>query len=259
MASVRIVIVDDHPIFRDGLRRLLAAEAGFEVIGEAGDAASALQMVRDLAPEVLLLDLALPDSTGLEVLRRLQEWGSPTRTVMLTASIERDQVLQALLFGARGLVLKESATALLFRCIRAVLAGEYWLGHDRTHDLVQALRDYGQPLKPSPADTLTPRELRIIAAVVDGATNRDIAEQLAISEQTVKNHMSTIFDKVGVSNRLELALYAIHHKLLERGLERGGERRGRVPAAPLAAAQNPSVAVPPPRAREGRGGSSTGD
>jgi DNA-binding NarL/FixJ family response regulator len=128
-------------------------------------------------------------------------------------------MVEALQLGARGLVLKHSATALLHKCIRAVVAGEYWFGHDRLPDLIDALRQLRDvPVQP-PAQRLTRREIQVVAAVVSGATNRDISTELGLSEQTVKNHLSNIFDKVGVSNRLELALYAIHHKLLPDGLQ----------------------------------------
>ena len=214
MPAIRILIADDHAILRDGLRRLLEAEAGFEVVGEAASGQAAVHMVAELNPDVLLLDLAMPDGSGLEVLRTLHQIRARVRTILLTAGIERDEIVEALQLGARGLVLKHSATPLLHKCIRAVMAGEYWLGHDRIPDLIQAIRSLGPSAPVSPARTLTERELKVIAAVVEGATNREIAEKLGMSEQTVKNHLSHIYDKVGVSNRLELALFAIHHKLL---------------------------------------------
>lgn len=212
MQNIRIAIVDDHPIFRDGLRRLLEAEPGFEVVCEAGSVHDAAQRLADLSPDVLLLDLALPDGTGLDVLRALGQ--STIRSILLTAAAEKREMIEALQLGARGLVLKESATALLHKCIRTVVAGEYWFGRDRMPDLVEALRQLREAKPASPAQTLTRREVHVIAAVVSGATNRDISEELGLSEQTVKNHLSHIFDKLGVSNRLELALYAIHHRLL---------------------------------------------
>jgi two-component system, NarL family, nitrate/nitrite response regulator NarL len=216
MRPIRIVTIDDHPIFRDGLRRLLETEPGLEVVAEGGSGADALRLVEALAPDILLLDLALPDMSGLDVLRRLNANISRVRVVLLTASADKQQVTDALLLGARGLVMKESATPLLYKCIRSVMAGEYWLGRARLPDVVDALRELGNPRVPTPAETLTRRELLVIAAIVDGGTNRQVAEQLGVSQQTVKNHLSIIYDKLGVSNRLELALYAIHHKLLER-------------------------------------------
>lgn len=216
MPPVRIVTIDDHPIFRDGLRRLLEAETGLEVVAEGGSGADALRLVDAMKPDVLLLDLALPDMTGLDVLRKLNAQASKVRVVLLTASADKQQATDALMLGARGLVTKESATPLLYKCIRAVMAGEYWLGQGRLPDVIDALRELGTRRQPTPAETLTGRELRIIAAIVEGGTNRQVAEQLGLSEQTVKNHLSIVYDKLGVSNRLELALYAIHHKLTER-------------------------------------------
>jgi DNA-binding NarL/FixJ family response regulator len=216
MPRVRIVAIDDHPIFRDGLRRLLEAEPGFEVVAEGGSGADALRLVKAFAPDILLLDLALPDKPGLEVLRSIEGGLRGTRVVVLTASADKRQVTDAFLLGARGLVLKESATATLYECIRSVMAGAYWLDQDRLPDVIDALRRLGNRRNPTPAETLTRRELLIIAAIVEGSTNRQVAAQLGLSDQTVKNHLSVIYDKLGVSNRLELALYAIHHKLLDR-------------------------------------------
>lgn len=213
MQNIRIVTADDHPIFRDGLRRLLEAEEGFEVVGEAGSGREAVDRVAALVPDVLLLDLAMPDGSGLDVLRAIDR-SLGVRPILLTAAADKRDMLEALQLGARGLVLKHSATPLLHKCIRTVVAGEYWFGRDRMPDLVEALRQLREVPQLSPVQTLTRREIHVITAVAGGATNRDISEELGLSEQTVKNHLSHIFDKVGVSNRLELALYAIHHKLL---------------------------------------------
>ncbi len=217
---IRIVTADDHPIFRDGLRRLLESEPGFEVVGEAGTGMEALRLTTHLKPDVLLVDLALGDMSGLDVIRGLSESGSDAKSILLTASADRAQMVEALTLGARGIVLKESATELLYKSIRCVQNGEYWLGRDRFSDVLAALRRSAAPGEALPASTLTRRELQVVAAIVAGASNRDISAQLGMSEQTVKNHLSSIFDKVGVSNRLELALYAIHHKLAS-----GADRR----------------------------------
>ena len=213
---IRIVIADDHPLVRDGLRKLFEHQPGFAVVGEAADGGDAVRQARALDPDVLLLDLAMPGLNGLEVLRELGAQADRVRTVLLTASIEREEVVEALRLGARGVVLKESATHVLYNCIRAVMSGQAWVGRDSIDDLLrtlrQAERDASQEARP--AARLTKRELEVIAAVVDGGGNKDIGKAFGLSEQTVKNHLSHIYDKLGVSNRLELALYAVHHRLL---------------------------------------------
>ena len=174
------------------------------------------QLVRELLPDVLIFEWNLPDGSGLTLLRDLERDGARARTVLLTTGIGREDMALALMAGLSGLVLKQSATALLFKCLRSVIAGEYWLGHDRLPDLVESMRQFAGMRTSPPRETLTPREIHVIAGVVAGSTNRDISSQLGMSEQTVENHLSHIFDKVGVSNRLELALFAIHHRLVER-------------------------------------------
>ena len=219
---IRILIADDHPILREGLRRLLEAEPGFSVVGEAADGELAVELAAKVDADVLLLDLAMPRLSGLEVLGQLARSGRPLLTVILTAGIERAEIVRALQLGARGVVVKESATELLNACIRTVVAGKYWVGHDGIGDLVQALRQLSGSVEtsPPPMTLLTPRELEIISAVVEGASNKEIGEHLGLSTQTVKNHMSSIFDKVGVSSRLELALLAVHHHLVDRAPRR---------------------------------------
>ncbi|MFL6308242.1 MAG: response regulator [Candidatus Sulfotelmatobacter sp.] len=215
---VRLVIADDHPIFRDGLRRLLEAEADFKVLGEASDGAEAVKLVRHLKPDILLLDLAMPKHPGLEALRDLSAPGNVTqvRVILLTAAAEKAQIVEALQLGARGIVLKDSATQLLLKAIQTVMAGEYWVGRESVSNLVQYLRTLMQSSHDEARQRkfgLTPRELEIVSAVVAGFSNKEIAEYFKISEDTVKHHLSNIFDKLGVSTRLELALFAVNQSL----------------------------------------------
>lgn len=215
--SIRLLIADGHPIFRDGLRVLLEAEPDLCVVGGATDGAEAVRLARRLKPDILLLDLALPRQSGLDALRELSALRIPVRAILLTAAIDKSQIIEALQLGAQGVILKEATTELLLKGIRTVMAGQYWVGRERVSDLVQALRD----LRSAAAEearrnnySLTPRELEIVSAIVAGSTNKDIARKFSISEETVKHHLTSIFDKVGASNRLELAHFAIEHRLV---------------------------------------------
>lgn len=212
----RVLIADDHAMFRDGLRRLLESEPGFEVVGEAENAGTAIQLAEKLQPDILLLDLAMPNTSGLEALDSLRRLAPSSRVVLLTAAITRRQVVQAMQLGVRGIVLKESTSKNLFQGIRLVMEGQYWVAHECVTDLVEALREattHGNA-NTRPRDFgLTRRELEIVSLVVAGYSNPDIAQKCSISEQTVKHHMSNIFDKVGVYNRVELALFAVSHQI----------------------------------------------
>ena len=215
--QINLVIADDHPIFRDGLRRLLEAESDLKVMGEASDGAEAVKLARQIKPDILLLDLAMPKHPGLEALRDLSTGAaSPVRVILLTAAAEKSQIVEALQLGARGVVLKDSATQLLLKAIHTVMSGEYWVGRESVSNLVQYLRTLMQSSSDEARQKkfgLTPRELEIVSAVVAGYSNKEIAEYFKISEDTVKHHLSNIFDKLGVSTRLELALFAVNQSL----------------------------------------------
>lgn len=212
--QIRILIAGEHSIFREGLCKLLETDEGFSVIGETLCDNDMLEVVSDARPDVLLLDISIPFLPSLEILRRLSKFMPSLHTIVLTGPISKSQMLQALLSGARGIVSKQAASRLLFKSIRTVMAGEFWISRSIVADLLQILRANPRFTADSESSALTRRELDIIAAVVEGQVNRDIAQTFQISEYTVKHHLTRIFEKLGVSNRVELAMYAVNHDLV---------------------------------------------
>ena len=214
---IRIVIADDHPIFRDGLRKLLVLEDDFRVVAEARDGKEVLEVLDEFHPDILLLDLKMPGLDGLTALQKLQNARTKTKVIVLTASEDKNQFVQAMKFGTCGIVLKQTATDLLIKSIRKVHAGEIWLD---SHTTAAVMRQFSSPMDSAPLGTrdrerspLSQREREIVVLVAQGFKNKEMAEKMFISEQTVKNHLHNIFDKLGVSDRLELALYAIHKNI----------------------------------------------
>jgi len=214
-APVRIVIAGEHPIFRHGLRRLLEAEPGFLIVSETADGSAAVVLARDLTPDVLLLGSATSGPTIVETLRALSALPVCPRTIILSDRVDAPEVLSALQLGVKGVVLKDSAPEVLFHSIQSVMAGRYWLGHEATSGDAPSLRKLETSRRRSKAFGLTRREIEIIRAVVAGYTNREIAARSSISENTVKSHLTHIFNKSGASSRVELALFAAHHRLLD--------------------------------------------
>jgi DNA-binding NarL/FixJ family response regulator len=222
-SKIRIVVADDHPIFRDGLCKLLALEEDFDVVAQASDGRQVLDVLQQYVPDILLLDLKMPGLDGLATLQRLQAVKNKTRVIVLTASDDKNEFVQAMKLGTSGIVLKQTATELLIKSIRKVHAGEIWLDSHTTAAVIRQFvaADENQPAAAAqqPANRererspLSQREREIVALVAQGFKNKEMAEKMFISEQTVKNHLHNIFDKLGVSDRLELALYAIHNNL----------------------------------------------
>jgi two-component system, NarL family, nitrate/nitrite response regulator NarL len=212
---IRLLIADDERLFREALRLLLETEPSFEVVGYAANGNDTIRLAKEVKPDVLLLDLVMPHMGGFDTLRALAASRVSIRTILVTAAIERSDVLMALQLGARGVVLKDVSPELLFKSIRVVMSGEYWVDGSAVSDLISALRQAtSAKVAEEPKFALTPRELEITVAVAAGYSNREIARQLHISRETVKHHLTKIYDKVGASTRVELAVFAHHHKLL---------------------------------------------
>ena len=203
-------------MFRESLRALLHNRSGFRVVGEAADTSTAIAMARRLKPDVLVLDVTMADMGGMEVIRELGKSDPELRVVVLSASLSKVHTVRAIELGARGVVLKNSSSDQLLGAIKKVAQGEYSIANESLASLIQAVTEnltgrrnfhnkYG----------LTRRESEVVSTVLDGYSNPEIAEKFGLSEQTVKHHLSRVFDKLGVYSRLELALFAVNHRILD--------------------------------------------
>jgi DNA-binding NarL/FixJ family response regulator len=209
---VTVFLADSQVLFRQALGRLLMTQPGIRVVGESGDGEDVIRRVQRLRPAVLLLAYDLPGLDGLETLTQLIKLEQPPHVIMIASRANDGDTMEALQRGARGVVAKDSPSELLFKSVRMVAAGQYWTGRDSIAGLIRRIRNRGED-QPPDAFGLTRRELELIEAVAAGCANNDIAEQLKISPKTVKHHLTRIFAKLRVSNRLELALFAMQHRL----------------------------------------------
>jgi two-component system nitrate/nitrite response regulator NarL len=214
VTRVRIVIAGEHAIFRNGLRHLLEAEQ-FVIVGETGDCADAAALVADADPDILLLGFARSATGAIEALRQITASSPAVRAIILTDRVDAPEVMCGLQIGARGVVPKDSEPDVLFKCITSVMAGHFWVGPEQYAQAVSGLRKVEADRRRSKAFGLTKREIEILRAVVAGYTNKEIAERSSISENTVKSHLTHIFNKSGASSRVELAIFAANHRLLD--------------------------------------------
>jgi DNA-binding NarL/FixJ family response regulator len=212
-SAIRVALLDDHTLFRDGLRRLLDTEPDIDLVAEAKNGAEIFPLIEREQPDLLLLDLNLQNESGLDLLPRLIEQHPDLKVLVLTASIDQEDRINSIKLGARGVVLKYAASENLIKSIRKVAEGEMWVDHETTKKLFEELADKRSPKAESPLDLLTDREREVTALVGEGLRNKEIAERLFISERTVKTHISNIFQKLDLSDRLELALFAINQGL----------------------------------------------
>jgi len=205
--AISLVLADDHPIVLDGLENLFRQEADFTVVGRCVNGEEALRAVREYRPDVLILDIRMFKMDGLAVLREMKKEGLSTRVVLLTAALDEDEVVEAIRLGVSGVVLKEMAPQMLVQCVRKVHAGEQWLERQSFGRAMERMlrREAGAR---EIAGILTPREIEIVRMAATGLRNKQIAEKLFISEGTAKIHLHNIYEKLGLSDRLELARYA---------------------------------------------------
>ncbi len=211
-AKIRIGIADDHAVLRESLSALLAMHQDFQVVGTAGNGAEALVLVEKEQPDVLVLDLYMPETDGFEVLRRLDRAGSKVASLVLTAADSQSDYVQVVRLGARGLVLKGDSPETLFTAIRTVACGELAFSEDVAQGVLLAMTAESQPEQAISLHRLSERERQVAGLVSHGMKNKDIAVQLTISENTVKRHLRSIFSKTGARDRLELAVIALSEK-----------------------------------------------
>jgi DNA-binding NarL/FixJ family response regulator len=212
-----VLIADDDPIVRDVVRARLSSSNEFEVVGEANDGRAAVEQAGKLQPDVLLLDLVMPNFPGIEALQELSRNLSHAHTIVFSSSVGPQQIVEALQLGARG-ILSKSRISELEQAIHAVLRGAYWIEGREVANVSSLLAELSGSMSKGTQTRsygLTQREVEVIGLVTEGCSNREVAARLSITEDTVKRHLTNIFDKVGMSTRLELALFALKNNLVK--------------------------------------------
>ena len=214
--AVRVVVVDDQELFRRGLTMLLGVEPDIEVVGEAGDGNSAIELALETVPDVVLLDVRMPKRSGLEACVRIKEQVPSTRIIMLTVSDEEGDLYEAVKNGASGYLLKDSSIDEVAQAVRVVAEGQSLISPSMAAKLIDEFKEISRADRETgSAPRLTDRELEVLRLVAKGLNNREVAKQLFISENTVKNHVRNILDKLQLHSRMEAVMYAVREKLLD--------------------------------------------
>jgi two-component system response regulator DevR len=213
MKRLRLLIVDDHEVVRLGLRLLLQNRPEFELVGEAESGAQALSLVERLRPDLVVLDVRLPDRDGVEVCREITARFPETRVLILTVYPDEEFIVRAIEAGASGYVLKRAGSRELIEALEALARGEAILDPTITRKVLEQFRQRSRATREEAFKDLTPRERLILARIAEGKSNREIAKELFLTEKTVRNYVSIILDKLGVSNRVEAAAYALKHRI----------------------------------------------
>jgi len=214
---IRVLVVDDQELFRRGITMLLAADPGVEVVGEGHDGVEAVELAQASAPDVVLLDVRMPRLSGIEACRAIRELVPSAKIVMLTASDEEGDLYEAVKNGAMGYLLKDSSLEEVNTAVRVVADGQSLISPSMASKLIQEFKQMSRPDRPTqgPALRLTERELEVLRLVARGMNNREIAKDLYISENTVKNHVRNILEKLQMHSRMEAVMYAVREKLLD--------------------------------------------
>lgn len=216
MTPIRVLIIDDHSLFRSGIKLVLQRQNDFELVGEAGSGLEGVKDAKRLSPDVILLDLHMPDMSGLETIPLLKDEAPNAQIVMLTVSEDAEDLLEALRIGARGYLLKNIDTDFLLQSIRRAAAGESVMSPQMGGKLADAVRAPAKGSNATDAVKLTPREREIIVKLARGDSNKEIARELDLSESTVKIHVQGILRKLNLASRVQAAVYAVEHGLVEK-------------------------------------------
>lgn len=212
-SAVRVLLVDDHTLFRSGIKALLQRQPGFEVVGEAGDGLEGVKRAKSLKPDVVLLDLHMPGTSGREAVQLIVEEAPGARVIMLTVSEDADDLVDCLRAGAQGYLLKNINAEFLLDAVSRAAEGEAVMSPQMTAKLMQNVRAVNKPQPAADHDRLSPREREILGFLARGASNKDIARALDLAESTVKIHIQGILKKLGISSRVQAAVYAVEHDL----------------------------------------------
>ena len=215
-----VLIVDDHPLFREGVKALVRTEEKYDIIGEADNGADALQKATELRPELMLMDLSLPDSNGIEVIRKIKENAPDIKIIMLTMHSRAENILKAFKAGAAGYAVKDTAGETLLQAMEAVIKGDYFMDAAVSRQVIERLTagpgpENGASSSDEAYDTLTPREKEVMTHLAEGGPTKTIAKKLGISPKTVENHRSKIMRKLNLANGQELVKYAARLGLID--------------------------------------------
>jgi NarL family two-component system response regulator LiaR len=209
---IRVLIADDHPLVRDGVRSLLKTQPDMELVGEAANGVEAVELARELRPDIILLDMVMPKMDGLQALAQIKKDNPEARILVVTSFADDEKVFPAIKGGALGYILKEAPPLMLAQAIRDVSAGELWLHPTIARKVIDEMRQPSEDLPPTP-EPLTQRELEVLKLIARGLSNQDIAAELVISVATVSYHVSNILSKLHLANRIQAALYALREGL----------------------------------------------
>ena len=217
---IRILIADDHPLLRQGIRNFLSLEPDFQVVGEAVDGEDAVVQAKALMPDVLLLDINMPKANGIQVAQQMKECLPDVRVLALTIHDDENYMMEMIRSGAAGYLLKDIEPSMMVQAIRRVAAGESYVEPSLTKKLFKGITDREEPKAPPQSsrgmdiDRLSAREIEVMQLIGRGMSNAEIAKTLFLSEKTVKNHLTNIFRKIQVTDRTQAVLYAIKHKIV---------------------------------------------